>query len=79
MRHKEVIEFIQSTFATTGSIPLHVPIFSGKERECVLYTLESTFVSSVGAYVDRAEQTPNLKPQKHRSKFSTSATQPRFN
>jgi aminotransferase in exopolysaccharide biosynthesis len=56
MNHKEVIEFIQSTFATTGSIPLHVPIFSGKEREYVLDTLESTFVSSVGAYVDRAEQ-----------------------
>jgi perosamine synthetase len=35
---------------------LHVPIFSGKEREYVLDTLESTFVSSVGAYVDRAEQ-----------------------
>jgi aminotransferase in exopolysaccharide biosynthesis len=56
MSHKEVIEFIQSTFATTGSIPLHVPIFTGKEREYVLDTLESTFVSSVGAYVDRAEQ-----------------------
>jgi len=56
MSHKEVIEFIQSTFATTGSIPLHVPIFSRKEREYVLDTLESTLVSSVGAYVDRAEQ-----------------------
>jgi len=44
MSHKEVIEFIQSTFATTGSIPLHVPVFTGKEREYVLDTLESAFV-----------------------------------
>lgn len=56
MSHKGVIEFIQSTFAATGSIPLHVPIFSGKEREYVWDTLESNFISSVGAYVDRAEQ-----------------------
>lgn len=56
MSHKEVIQFIQSTFEANGSIPLHAPVFSGKEREYVLDTLESTFVSSVGAYVDRAEQ-----------------------
>lgn len=56
MSHKEVIQFIQYTFNTEGSIPLHAPIFSGKEREFVLDTLETTFVSSVGAYVDRAEQ-----------------------
>jgi perosamine synthetase len=56
MSHKEVIQFIQSTFNTEGGIPLHAPVFSGKEREYVLDTLESTFVSSVGAYVDRAEQ-----------------------
>lgn len=56
MSHKEVIQFIQSTFKSAGAIPLHAPVFSGKEREYVLDTLESTFVSSVGAYVDRAEQ-----------------------
>jgi perosamine synthetase len=55
MRHKEVIQFIQSTFNTKGNIPLHVPIFFGKEREYVLDTLESTFVSSVGSYVDKFE------------------------
>lgn len=56
MSHKEVIQFIQSTFNTEGGIPLHAPVFLGKEREYVLDTLESTFVSSVGAFVDRAEQ-----------------------
>jgi len=52
----EVINFIKHKSETNDFIPLHVPIFSGKEREYVLDTLESTFVSSVGAYVDRAEQ-----------------------
>ena len=56
MNHKEVIEFIQSAYKTTGTIALHAPVFLGKEREYVLETLESTFVSSVGAFVDRAEQ-----------------------
>lgn len=37
------------------SLPLHAPLFQGREREYVLDTLESTFVSSVGAYVDRFE------------------------
>lgn len=37
------------------SLSLHAPLFQGREREYVLDTLESTFVSSVGAYVDRFE------------------------
>jgi perosamine synthetase len=56
MSHKEVIEFIQSTFNTKDPIPLHAPVFGGREREYVLDTINSTFVSSVGAYVDRAEK-----------------------
>ena len=35
---------------------LHEPEFSGREREYVLDCLESTFVSSVGKYVDRFEE-----------------------
>jgi aminotransferase in exopolysaccharide biosynthesis len=56
MSHKEVIEFIQSTFNTKDPIPLHAPFFAGRERDYVLDTIDSTFVSSVGAYVDRAEK-----------------------
>ncbi len=37
-------------------IPLHAPVFQGKEKEYVLSTIESTFVSSVGEYVRRFEQ-----------------------
>lgn len=56
MVFKDTIQFIQNTYQTTGSIPLHAPVFNGKEREYVMDTLDSTFVSSVGAYVDRAEK-----------------------
>lgn len=52
----EVINFIKDKFGTNDFIPLHVPVFSGNERAYVMDTLDSTFVSSVGAYVDRAEQ-----------------------
>ena len=37
-------------------IPLHEPVFSGKEKEYVNDAIDSTFVSSVGPYVDRFEQ-----------------------
>ena len=38
-----------------GFLPLHAPVFAGKEREYVLDAIDSTFVSSVGGYVDRFE------------------------
>jgi perosamine synthetase len=56
MEYKETIQFIQDKFGTNNFIPLHVPIFSGNERAYVMDTLDSTFVSSVGAYVEKAEQ-----------------------
>lgn len=52
----EVINFIKDKFGTNDFIPLHVPVFSGNEHAYVMDTLDSTFVSSVGAYVDKAEQ-----------------------
>ncbi len=54
--YNEIISFIKNRFETTEFIPLHVPVFKGNERTYVLNTIESTFVSSVGAYVDKAEQ-----------------------
>lgn len=52
----EIISFIKDKFGTNDFIPLHVPVFTGNERNYVMDTLESTFVSSVGAYVDKAEK-----------------------
>jgi aminotransferase in exopolysaccharide biosynthesis len=52
---ESLIHFVRDQYQTNDFIPLHAPVFSGKEREYVADTIESTFVSSVGAYVDRFE------------------------
>jgi aminotransferase in exopolysaccharide biosynthesis len=49
------IDFIRSVFNSKDFIPLHVPIFNGNEKKYLLDTIDSTFVSSVGAYVDKFE------------------------
>lgn len=51
-----VVTFIQDQFNTNEFIPLHEPRFRGNERKYVLDTIDSTFVSSVGAYVDQFER-----------------------
>lgn len=53
---ESLIQFIRAQYRSNDFIPLHVPVFSGREREYVVDTIESTFVSSVGAYVDRFER-----------------------
>lgn len=50
-----LIRFVQEQYRTRDFIPLHAPVFRGRERELVVDTIDSTFVSSVGAYVDRFE------------------------
>ncbi|MFB2118244.1 LegC family aminotransferase [Parapedobacter sp. 2B3] len=52
----QVVTFIRDQFNTNEFIPLHEPRFRGNERKYVLETIESTFVSSVGAYVDQFER-----------------------
>ena len=49
------IDFIKSQFKTEEFIPLHVPHFGGNEKKYLLETIDSTFVSSVGAFVDQFE------------------------
>lgn len=51
-----LIHFVREQFRSEDLIPLHAPVFTGRERDYVIDTIESTFVSSVGAYVDRFEQ-----------------------
>lgn len=52
----ETISFIRETFATKEFIPLHAPTFRGNEKKYLNDTIDSTFVSSVGAYVDQFEE-----------------------
>lgn len=51
-----LIAFVRDTYGTSEFIPLHAPVFAGKEKAYVADTVDSTFVSSVGAYVDQFEQ-----------------------
>ena len=56
MKHvKETISFIQESFKSTEFIPLHAPVFGGNEKKYLIDTIDSTFVSSVGAYVNQFE------------------------
>ncbi|WP_293793038.1 LegC family aminotransferase [uncultured Pantoea sp.] len=55
MNINNIGDFIRETYKTKEFIPLHAPSFQGNEKKYVLDTLESTFVSSVGKYVDEFE------------------------
>jgi perosamine synthetase len=53
---KEIVRFIRELYETDEFIPLHEPRFFGREKELVQECIDSTFVSSVGKYVDRFER-----------------------
>ena len=54
--HYKLTKFIQEYYQTNSFIPIHAPNFSGNEKKYVNETIDSTFVSSVGQYVDKLEQ-----------------------
>lgn len=53
---KDIIQFIRKQFPYQDFIPLHAPVFRGNEKAYLLDTIDSTFVSSVGEYVNRFEE-----------------------
>lgn len=53
--NNKLIQFVRDTYRTNQFIPLHAPTFTGNEKAYVLDTIESTFVSSVGKYVEDFE------------------------
>lgn len=50
-----VVSFIRETFPGQDFISLHEPRFHGNEKKYLLDAVDSTYVSSVGPYVDRFE------------------------
>ena len=52
---QDTISFIRDYYGRNGFIPLHEPRFLGNEKEYLNDTIDSTFVSSVGKYVDKFE------------------------
>lgn len=55
LRFENEINFIKKHYGNSDFIPLHEPRFLGNEKKYILETIDSTFVSSVGKYVDLFE------------------------
>ncbi len=53
---QNIVDFIQKTFSTKEFIPLHEPKFNGNEKKYLNDCIDSTYVSSVGKYVDTFEK-----------------------
>lgn len=53
--YESAVKFIREVYKTNEFIPLHEPRFIGNEKSFLLETIDSTFVSSVGEFVDRFE------------------------
>ncbi|TVL24608.1 aminotransferase DegT [Shewanella xiamenensis] len=56
MNPKILIEFVRDQYKTQDFITLHAPTFAGNEKAYVMETIDSTFVSSVGKFVDQFER-----------------------
>jgi perosamine synthetase len=54
--NKETIKFIRDLYQTEKFIALHEPVFIGNEKKYLAECIDSTFVSSVGKYVDQFEE-----------------------
>lgn len=52
-----LVGLVRDIYATDGPVSLHEPRFRGNEKAYVVEAIDSTFVSSVGAFVDRLEAT----------------------
>jgi aminotransferase in exopolysaccharide biosynthesis len=55
--YNEVIDFIREIYNDPKSpIQLHAPVFFGNEKKYLIDCIDTTYVSSVGKYVDQFEQ-----------------------
>jgi perosamine synthetase len=55
-QYKTIEKFIRDSFKTNEFIPLHEPRFIGNEKQYLNECIDSTFVSSVGKFVDKFEE-----------------------
>lgn len=55
MSYQHITDFIHKLYGTPDFVPLHVPTFAGNEKAYLMECIDSTFVSSVGKFVDRFE------------------------
>jgi len=54
---KDIVKFIRNLYKQEeGFIPLHAPVFSGNEKKYINECIDTTYVSSVGKFVDTFEE-----------------------
>ena len=55
---RKTLSFIRALHGApaTEKVPLHAPVFIGNEKKYLEECIDTTFVSSVGAFVDRFER-----------------------
>lgn len=53
--YKEIVDFVKTLYPGQDFIPLHAPVFQGNEKKYLNDCIDSTFVSSVGEYVNKFE------------------------
>jgi len=56
MEYSNIIKFIHDLYKTDEFIPLHAPHFGGNEKKYLNECIDTTFVSSVGEFVNRFEK-----------------------
>ena len=54
--YQNIVDFIHELYGTKGFVPLNVPKFIGNEKKYLDECIDTTFVSSVGKFVDRFEE-----------------------
>lgn len=55
MEFKKVTDFVKELYGAKDFVPLAVPVFIGNEKKYLNECIDTTFVSSVGKFVDRFE------------------------
>ena len=53
---QNIVDFIHELYGAKGFVPLSVPKFIGNEKKYLNECIDTTFVSSVGKFVDRFEE-----------------------
>lgn len=53
--YQDIVNFIKSLYPNQNPVPLHAPVFLGREKEYLLDCIDSTFVSYKGKYVNKFE------------------------
>ncbi|MDA8961156.1 LegC family aminotransferase, partial [Akkermansiaceae bacterium] len=64
---KQIVRFIQQKYNSDNYIFLHEPVFRGNEKKYLEQCIDSTYVSSVGPFVDKFETLMNDITQTNRT------------